>query len=295
MIDERYELMMLIWRLKGKCVFSRQDSDFQKKLAAHFAEFMKHTTVRYAKYLYWIKGISNNAVFGYAMHLTKKDGEFTLVPNLSLLDRSWKGNSPEKFITKLNRFYKDSNFTEFFESNKEFYETTSREFYETAYKHVDIKWFGKYIDISDMCCILSPSTSVANFGAAVAKPGGKTVYAGMAVNPKVSTWTIVHEYCHSFANDIAKKWYAENAEFKRMCDESVDKKVQPLYASGLIMGFEYVTRAYEKLYWQEHGDDIEPMFAAEIKQGFKYIKNIYSMIETYNDKEQFSTAKASTV
>lgn len=288
MVDERYELMMLIWRLKGKCIFSRQDSDFQKKLAADFAGFKKHATVRYAKYLYWIKGISNNAVFDYAVHLIKEDGEFALVPDLSLLEKRWKGKSLQKFLIKLNKFYKDTKFTEFIESNKEFYETTSREFYETTYKHVDINWFGKYVDISDLRCILSPSTSVANFGAAVAKPGGKTVYAGMAVNPRVSIWTIVHEYCHSFANAIAEKWYAENADFKRMCDESINKKLQPSYADGLTMGFEYVTRAYEKLYQYEHGADIQPMFTEEEKQGFKYIKNIYNMITIHEQEKHIN-------
>jgi hypothetical protein len=104
---------------------------------------------------------------------------------------------------------------------------------------------------------------------------------------------IVHEYCHSFANPIARKWYNENPEFKKWCDDSVDTEKFPAYGSGLNMAYEYVTNAYSFLYYCQSNDteiviegknkftwrEIVPVtMTMYSRQGYPYISEIYLMV-----------------
>jgi len=156
-------------------------------------------------------------------------------------------------------------------------------FMEEDYSHLDLAWFGKYADTSNMRCILSLSSG--NYGATV---NDKVIYSLEFVN---SRHAHIHEYCHHFANPLAEKWYEENKTFQKWCDTSVDRKKLPMYDSGITMAREYVTRAYTILYFVQHSDfsRIEEAGFTSIEQvmneyfsrervGFTYIEQVYDMI-----------------
>lgn len=96
---------------------------------------------------------------------------------------------------------------------------------------------------------------------------------------------IVHEYCHSFANLIAHKWYEENPEFQTWCNNTLDPVKLPSYGNGKTIAGEYVTRAYNTLYYAQHGYARPPLFYGEKGQGFSYIEEVYGMITPYEKPE----------
>lgn len=129
------------------------------------------------------------------------------------------------------------------------------------------------------CAVLySPSSNRHNYGATV---NDTIVYCAVSGDGSA----IVHEYCHSFANPIARKWYEENAEFQKWCNDTIDPVKLPSYGSGQTIAGEYVTRAYNTLYHADHGYSPLPHLFMEKGMGFPYIENVYSMITPYEKAE----------
>ena len=99
----------------------------------------------------------------------------------------------------------------------------------------------------------------------------------------------MHEFCHSFANPLAEQWYTEREDFRKLCDDSVDSERLAVYATGLTMAREYVTRAYHVLYDMQHdADSLEALLSRErdhnVSNSFPYMAQVYEMVlEREND------------
>ena len=277
MVDEKFECLSVIFRLAGYWEYNFLELDYQKDVADKFAKFANHEAVIYAKNL----NFSYNKVFKFAVHIDKKDGRFIFIENIdSLLDGNWNEENTAKFLELFNRFYLDTDYERFFNSYIEWFAEITQRFIDKTYGKIDLKWFDKYVDSSNLRCIYSPSSG--NYGATV---NDKIVYClvyGLE-------GPVVHEYCHSFANPLAEIWYAEKPEFKKWVDESINTEKMPYYNNSTAMKNEYVTRAYHILYEVQHGADLNERLSMERdangKDCFKYIEQVYNMIlnhENYN-------------
>jgi hypothetical protein len=275
MVDERFELLSLVFRLAGSGEYGDTDTEYQQTLESVFGGFQNHDAVKYAKKL--SRSLGYDAVFKYAVHI-EKDGEgFAFIADISSLvdDGRWTEKSAQEFLEKLNSFYVDTGFGAFYQANIAFYQTETQRFIENSYSAIDLEWFAQYVDSDNLRCVYAPSSSWNNYGTTV---NSTIVYC--AVSGEGSE--IVHEYCHSFANLIAHKWYEENAAFKKWCDDTVDLEKLPQYGSdGKTIAGEYVTRAYNTLYYTDHGAAPQPYIYAEKGQGFRYIEDVYAMIAPY--------------
>jgi len=156
-----------------------------------------------------------------------------------------------------------------------YFEELSQKFYDEYYHTVDLEWFGKYVDTSNLRCVLSPSNTAANYATTV---NGKKIFALVRFSQAT---VLIHEFNHSFANSIADKWYDENETFRKWCDDSVTEKM-PFYSDGRDMGAEYVTHAYHILYEYQHGGDwkkaLNSIKNAGFENSFPYIEDIYKMV-----------------
>ena len=296
MVDEKFECISVICRLAGQEMYNSLDTDYQWEIELTFKKFKEHEAVKFMK-----KHLSLSCwdiPLMFAVHIEKKNGEFIFIEDINSLynfDR-WTEKKAEEFLLLFNKFYKDTNYAGFYNSNSHitYFEEVTEKFIEKSYKHIDFEWFGKYVDISNLRCIVSPSDSENNYCAVV---NDKIIYC----LAREISHAIVHEYCHSFANSIARKWYDENPEFKRWCDESVDPERFLAYSSGLNMAYEYVANAYSFLYYCQSKDtqiviegentfkwrEIVPVtMTMYSRQGFPYISEIYLMVLAleYKDK-----------
>ena len=270
MVDERVELLYLVFRLAGNEEFSDSYTEYQQKL--DFDSYKRHDAVKYAAK----QGLGYDAVFKFAVHIRKTGDSFSFIDNIDSLvdDGRWTEKSAKKFLPLLNEFYTDTKFAEFYQSNTDFYKAETQSFMENTYSDIDLEWFKTYTDPNNLRCIYSPSITNNNFGATVNE---EIVYCSVSGSGNA----IVHEFCHSFANPIAHEWYKENEEFKKWCIETVDPEKLPSYNNGKIIAGEYVTRAYNVLYEAEHGRTPFPILLSEKGQGFPYIEDVYAMITTY--------------
>ena len=273
MVDIRFEVCALIFRFVPHCGYNETGTDYQRELIDTFTVFANHPAVEYAKSL----KIGYDAVSKFSVHLEKKDNKFHIIDDWqSLLECGrWNRERIETFVRVLNDFFADTKFETFYSAHIPFYEAETQKFIKQDYSKLNFEWFKKYLDISNMRCIFSPSLFGANYGATIR---GKYVYS---IVPHGAA--LVHEYCHSFANDIAEKWYSENADFRKLCDDTAAASNILWYKQSITFAYEYVTRAYNILYDFQHGEKNLPMLYArerdaEIENGFPYIAQVYEMV-----------------
>jgi hypothetical protein len=298
-VDERFELVSLVFRLAGRQPYTAVTTPYHQRLVSRFAEFEDHPVVEFTvRHL----RLGFDAVFKMAVHLEKVDGEFALIDNVGFLLECgrWRESSAKEFVRLLNDFYQDANFGEFFQSNRQFYEDHSRSFASQLFDNVNFEWFAQYgINPDNLRAVLSPGGDGSGYSATLwgDTPWDNIVYAALPFTVSYSAdWSmvfIVHEFAHSFANSIAAEWYAENPEFRLLSDLSVDLVRHPWYPTGLIMAYEYVTRAYAILYMAENTNaSLGRLFSVEAANGFPYIEIVYAMI---TDHEITETVKPLTV
>ena len=270
MVDERFELAAVIFRLAGRPEYGETVTDYHKNIVETFTKYTNHETIEFARKI----KIGYDNVFKFSVHIEKKGNEFVFIEDIkSLMGNGWDYENVEKFIFLFNKFYFETNYAYFFNSHIELFEKDTKIFIDEIYSKIDFEWFKKYVDISNLRCIYSLSSG--NYGATV---NDKIVYCLVWGHGSA----IVHEYCHHLASKIVNKWYNENQEFKILCDESVNIEKMPYYNNGWIMANEYITRAYDILYKVQHGEKLEQCLFRErnfnYKDSFKYIEKIYDMI-----------------
>ena len=272
MVDERFELLSLVFRLAESPGYCENVTDYQQKLSTVFSPYKNHDAVVFASKL----PLGYDAVFLFAMHITKESRGFAFISDVSSLicDGRWTQETIADFLPLLNDFYIKSAFEQFFGEHKRFYDDESEQFANRVCSHTNFEWFHPYNDPGNLRVILTLSSSSQNNSATV-----NNAIAYAAVCPNVSARTLIHEFCHSFANPQALAWYAEDEGFREKCDNSVDKERWPMYGTGEVMAREYVTRAYETLYMIDNtGVPLHFMLAWHRGLGFRYIEDVFIMI-----------------
>ena len=269
MVDERFELLSLIFRLAGRGEFNDIYSLHQQRISRQFYRSRNHEAVLYASKL----SIGYDAVFLYAVHMEKNKYGVFIIDNMESLlnDGRWSRETVDEFLALINKFYIASNFAGYYHSNINYYKAESSRLMEETFQYINYEWFDPYIYPLELRIIYSPSGTRFNYGAIF---NGEVYYAAISGDGSA----VIHEFCHSFANGIAEKLYNENLEFKSWSDDSVNPSKLPHYAHGTIMGIEYVTRAYTILYEVENGRLLLPLLLQEYSQGFPYMENVYALI-----------------
>lgn len=285
MVDERFELLSLVFRLAGREEYSDAETEYQKKLDSEFGQYKEHDAIIYASKL----PLGYDAVFDFSVHIQKNGDQFVFIDDIGSLvdDGRWKQQSATDFLNLLNKFYAETSFGAFYQSHIDFYEAETQLFIDNMYSKIDLTWFETYVDPDNLRCVYSPSSSRSNYGATV---NDTIVYCAVSGEGRV----VVHEYCHSFAKSIAHKWYEENPEFQKWCDDTVDPVKLPSYGNGKTIAREYVTRAYNTLYYVEHGYAPGLLHNYEKAHGFPYIEEVYGMITPY-EKPKTSDEKIKNI
>ena len=123
MVDERFELLSLVFRLAGREEYNDNFTEYQQKLVSEFDGFKEHKAVKYAAKL----PLGYDAVFRYSVHIYKRGESYVLIDDIESLvdDGRWTKKSAAEFLSLLNEFYSDSNFAAFYQSNLEFYKAES--------------------------------------------------------------------------------------------------------------------------------------------------------------------------
>ena len=306
--DERIELLSVVFRLAESPEYINNSIKlYTDSVDAHFNQFKNHEVVKLAQKLRKKNGVSYDAVMSMAIHLSIENNsiQFDEALTRSNLDKRW-GKYSDEFVAKLSDFYRKSEFKQFFTSNKAFYKIAEERFGFIS-QSLDVLWFENFYGYQPKgkYHIVLSLLNYGNYGPkTIANSGEETIYSilcawktdslGHPIYNARQKQTLVHEFCHSFCNQLGNK-YITNMEPKASeFFNSVSKIMRrQAYGSAQTMVNEILVRASTIRYFEDTGADtktIDKMLRTEQANGFLWIDTLYQGLNNYaNNREKYAT------
>ena len=316
-VDKRVELLSIVFRLAGRQEYSSKHFKlYTDKIEQYFEQHKNHELIQYTKSIMNERGLGYDAVAWMAIYLDEHLNLQTNAKPLTESDSRWDKENTEKFVSLLQRFYKDVDFDKFFNDNAELYAETVKSFVP-VYEQMDLNWYSIFYGkepTETFKIVIGLGNGSSNYGPSLEYINGeKTVYAIMGVSEAAYSEGIpvfgmtnfpilIHEFNHSFVNYLIEK----NRDAFRESGEKLfsfveDDMKKQAYSSWEIMMKEALVRAAVIKYMKDH-DFEQSAISMEIMQqkhlsGFLWIeelvdelgsyekqRNIYSTLESYMPK-----------
>ena len=307
-VSETVELMGILSRTAGFQEFSNDlAGQYSKDTEAWFAQYREHPTVTYYKELRAKNGIAYDRVTNMAVHLEIEKGKVKLVGNRAELTGGWQNVDLDDFIKRLNKFYADTRFHDFFEQHQTFYNDFLKA-YDKNIIAIKPEWYGQFYNgtapTEQFRIIIGFTYGTTNNGASRQLPGQpRELFAvcGYCINsqtgrPNFDSSLPLHEFNHSFVNPLLEK--AENEKAmqevgQRLFQLSQSAMKQQAYNDWHIVINESLVRAAVIVYFYENGFNqfVSSMLNVETMQnGFPWMLDVVSALRYYSThREQYPT------
>ena len=306
--SETVELMGILSRTAGFQEFSNDlAGQYSKDTEAWFAQYREHPTVSYYKELRAKNGIAYDRVTNMAVHLEIEKGKVKLIGNRDELTGGWQNVDLDDFIKRLDKFYADSRFHEFFEQHQSFYNDFLQA-YDKNIIPIKPEWYSQFYNgaapTEQFRIIIGFTYGTTNNGASRQLPGQPhEVFAvcGYNLNPRTGrllfdTSLPLHEFNHSFVNPLLDN--GDNAKAmqevgQRLFQSSKAAMEQQHYDDWHIVINESLVRAAVIIYFYENGFNQFAMNMLNIEtmqNGFPWMLDVVSALRYYaTHREQYST------
>ncbi len=299
-VDERTELLSIVFRMAGSREYMNSDIKiYTSAIDDYFKGYKNDPLIKFVRKITKRSGVSFDAVMSMAVHIELTNGTISLIKNISStsLDSRW-GNNSEKFVSLLNDFYRKSDFSRFFAEHKALYALAEKRLSEVV-KTIDMNWFesfyGKKPDVG-YTLIISLSNGGCNYGPEVMYLDGReelysiigsweTDSLGFPVYSNDISETIIHEFCHSFCDQLATSYYPEMKtvadRFFNLVQENMQRQA---YINARSMLNEILVRASVIEYFHAHQASqvkINNLLGAEQASGFIWIDTLVGAFGKY--------------
>jgi hypothetical protein len=309
--DPRVEFMSLIFRLAGNPEYMRglvpsyvEDAD------AHFAPFRDHDVVRLARRLRAERGVSFDAVMGMAVHVddaASLAARMPLDPRPAWLDARWQPAEAEAFLAAARRFVTDSSFDAFVARHQALYALTESRLAAVLEEHVRLEWFDAFFGGrpgTDFIVVPALFNGPNSYGPRCQPPDGREqFYCILGVwqvdaegAPRFDariTGTVIHEFCHSYANPIIDR-HADDLEAagQKLFARVAEPMRQQAYGHWRTMLYESLVRACVVRYTLRYEGRWKAWTAARAEQarGFVWMPELVTLLSEYEaDRAQYPT------
>ncbi|MBO4549267.1 MAG: DUF4932 domain-containing protein, partial [Bacteroidaceae bacterium] len=214
-VSEEVELMSILSRAAGRPEFSNDlAAQYSKDVESWFSEYRQHPMVTYYQDIIAKYGIGYDRVTNMAIHLEIAKGKVKLIGNRSELINGWENMDLDDFIKRLNKYYKDTRFHEFFEQHQSFYQDFLKTYQTSVVPHIHPEWYSKFFNGTEPTdrfrAIIGFTYGTTNNGAWRQLPGQpREVFAvlgyqivPMKGRPLYDASLPIHEYAHAFVNPL---------------------------------------------------------------------------------------------
>lgn len=301
-VDPRVELMSVIFRLAGNREYNIGKVDsYTGDVEKQFGKFHDDEAVNIARKLRESHGVSFDAVAGMAVHL---DNTSDLHPRLPLqpwpeaLDRRWTAPDVTNFLAAARRFVKDSSFQDFVDQHRQLYETTAKRLEKLIDEKAHIEWFDSYFgERSKARFTVVPGllNGGSCYGPHFRSADGeeelycilgvwKTDSEGLPEFPAEGLPTVIHEFCHSYANPLVEEHLSELLPSGDALFGHVEKRMRAqAYAGGQTLLCESLVRACVIRYVLKYEGEAAAQRAvnAEISNGFLWMPELSKLLGDY--------------
>ena len=182
-----------------------------------FSPFKSHPVIAYYQGLRANYGISYDAVMSMAINLAIEGNEVKILTDKSGLERRWQNVEIDTFLTKLNQFYADTRFHDFYTRHRPFYESVLRTYEQNVMQYFHQDWYQQFYGSApteQFRVVIGFTNGGGNYGPSRQLPGlPKEVFAicGYHVDEQTGkayengmdyASTLIHEFNHSFVNPL---------------------------------------------------------------------------------------------
>ncbi len=308
-VDERTELMSIVFRLAESPEYMNSDiKNYTNSIDDYFKGYKNDDLIKFIRKIRKRSSVSFDAVMSMAVNLKLSDGTLSLINNISKtsLDDRW-GNNSEKFVSLLNDFYRKSDFSRFYVEHKPLYAIAEKRF-SVVVQTIDLNWFESFFGKKpegEYNLIISLANGGCNYGPKVIyKNGREDLYSiigswetdslGLPVYSNDISETIIHEFCHSFCNQLGISNYPKMKtvadRFFNLVQENMRKQA---YSNSLTMLNEILVRASVIEYFHDHHASqvkINNLLGAEQSSGFIWIDTLVGAFGKYEKlREDYPT------
>jgi hypothetical protein len=310
-VDPRVELMSLIFRLAGNREYNMaRVKSYAEDADKQFGTFRDHAVVKLARELHRTRGVSYDAVMSMAVHLTDAEHlklKVPLQPWPEGLDKRWTAPEVSNFLAAAQQFVKDSSFSGFVEQHRRLYQTAVERMQTLMDQKAHLEWFDAYFGQRPQAGF-TIALGLLNGGGCYgphfrAADGHEELYCILGVwqtdtqgLPDFTTdtlGTVVHEFCHSYANPIIARHQAElNASGEALFALVAAQMRAQAYASAHTMLCESLVRASTVRYLRQYQGEEAAQVAiqAEQRKGFRWMQGMSDLLEDYEThRKQYPT------
>nr|WP_320119881.1 DUF4932 domain-containing protein [uncultured Marinifilum sp.] len=299
-VDERIELLSIVFRLADSPEYKNNTiKQYTDSIDNYFKTYKNHKVIKMASQLRDKNEVSFDAVPSLAIHIKIVNDSIKFNPRLTKnnLDDRWT-KKEEDFILLLDDFYRKSNFKNFFNQNQEFYEIAINRFSKIS-NSINLLWFERFFACAPKgkYNVVLSFTNWGNYGPKITnKSGIEDIYSilsassadslGYPIYKTNKKQTLVHEFCHSFCNQLGEKYYPEMESKAQELYLSVLKLMNSqAYGSAQTMINEILVRASTIKYLEDEGansQQIDKLLDNEEAKGFLWIRNLYQSLNVYS-------------
>jgi len=303
-VDERVELLSIVFRLAGAGEYSDEDFKlYTNAINTHFEPYKEHEIMSFIKKLRYDKGTGYDAVMKMAIHIGPAPQFEPLVPFTDdVPEQRWGKENAEQFLVLLRKFYEDADCESFFVKNRELYGQLAQHFLP-VYDMLDLDWYLTFYGVmpkEKFKIVIGAGNGGGNYGPDIVYPDGtREVYAimgtwstdssGMAAYNTADYFpTLLHEFNHSFINHLNDKYRKElqkpgRAIFKHVEEQMYDQA----YGNWLMVLNEALVRAAVIKYMKDHNFEKQAIADETLEQlnrGFIWIEELVALLEAYSYK-----------
>jgi hypothetical protein len=302
-VDPRVELMSIIFRLAGNREYNMsQFLTYVGDIEKHFGQFKDHPVVKLAKQLRNTRGVSYDAVMSMAIHI-KDVNDFDLLvpldPRPQTLDPRWEASSVVEFLEKAKMFAQETKFNEFFDAHKPMYNRASANFRSMMEKEAHLEWFDEFFGEkpgAEFNICLGMTNGGGCYGPRI-RIGNKEKYYcilgvwkfsllgfGEPVFDKTMLPTVIHEFCHSYANPIVDAHESElEKPGKRIYALVEERMKRNAYGNWLTVIRESLVRACVVRYLakNEGPDAANKQIQDDVSRGFLWMQGFSDLLIEY--------------
>jgi len=305
-VSETVELMSILSRTAGYDEYNMDwAGEYINDVEAWFSPFKDHPIISYYQGLRENYHVAYNAPASLAVSLEIDGGKVKMVGQKENLDKRWNNVDLNDFITRLNQFYTDTRFHEFFEQHQDFYQGVLNDYRTNVMRYFNQDWYNRFYGTEQgeiFRVIIGFINGGCNYGANRQIPGKpKEVFSicGYWIDPKMGSvysaenakrWaapTLIHEFNHSFVNPIIDD--EKNAKLlgdvpQRLFEQDENTLSEQAYTDGRIVFNESVVRAATVIYMMDNGfsaEEVQTEMMSNLTCGFKWIPELVAALRDY--------------
>ena len=314
-VSEAVELMSILSRTADLREYNMDMAgQYTADTEAWFAPHKGHPIIAYYQGLHNNQSISYDAVMSMAIHLDIDKGKIQFLGGPSDLEQRWNSVDVNDFIARLNKFYADTRFHDFYTKHRGFYEEGLKAYEANVMSYFHQDWYARFYGTApteQFRIVIGFTNGGGNYGPSRQLPGQpKEAFAicGYYINPQTGkafengvsmASTLIHEFNHSFVNPLLNE--AANAALM----EATGRRLQRLSMLGMerqhylnwqTVVNESIVRAAVILYMLDQGFEaksVDNEMADQVCRDFNWMPELVTTLRRYAaHRDQYPTLKA---